>query len=49
MEFESFITGFVDGEGCFSVSFSVRKKTDSQQPSFKQIRNGRSDQAKRNG
>jgi hypothetical protein len=26
MEIESYITGFVDGEGCFSVSFSKRKK-----------------------
>ena len=26
MEMASYITGFVDGEGCFSVSFSMRKK-----------------------
>jgi hypothetical protein len=26
MEKESYISGFVDGEGCFSVSFSLRKK-----------------------
>lgn len=26
MEMEAYITGFVDGEGCFSVSFSKRKK-----------------------
>lgn len=26
MEIESYVTGFVDGEGCFSVSFSIREK-----------------------
>lgn len=26
MEIESYIVGFVDGEGCFSVSFSLREK-----------------------
>jgi len=26
MEFPSFVTGFSDGEACFSVSFSFRKK-----------------------
>lgn len=26
MEMESYITGFIDGEGCFSVSFSRRGK-----------------------
>ena len=26
MDFESFITGFVDGEGCFSISFSRRSR-----------------------
>ena len=26
MEIGSYVTGFVDGEGCFSVSFSIRKK-----------------------
>jgi hypothetical protein len=26
MEMESYVTGFVDGEGCFSVSFSIRSK-----------------------
>jgi len=26
MEIESYITGLTDGEGCFSVSFSLRKK-----------------------
>ena len=26
MEIASYVTGFVDGEGCFSVSFSLRKK-----------------------
>lgn len=26
MEIESYITGFVDGEGCFSISFSKREK-----------------------
>jgi hypothetical protein len=26
MEIESYISGFVDGEGCFSISFSLRKK-----------------------
>ena len=26
MEMTSYVTGFVDGEGCFSVSFSIRKK-----------------------
>lgn len=26
MEIASYVTGFVDGEGCFSVSFSVRNK-----------------------
>lgn len=26
MEINSYITGFVDGEGCFSVSFSKRQK-----------------------
>jgi len=26
MENASYVTGFVDGEGCFSISFSLRKK-----------------------
>src|SRR3989344_5131251 len=26
MEFSSYLTGFVDGEGCFSVSFNLRNK-----------------------
>ena len=26
MDFASYITGFVDGEGCFSISFSLRDK-----------------------
>lgn len=26
MEIGSYITGFTDGEGCFSISFSLRKK-----------------------
>lgn len=37
MEIASYITGFVDGEGCFSVSFSLRKKMNfgvEVRPSF---------------
>ncbi len=26
MEVESYITGFIDGEGCFSISFNKRKR-----------------------
>jgi len=26
MEFNSFLTGFIDGEGCFHISFTKRKK-----------------------
>ncbi len=37
MDFNSYITGFTDGEGCFSVSFSLRKKLSTGievRPSF---------------
>jgi len=37
MDFKSYITGFVDGEGCFSVSFTKRSKLNTGievRPSF---------------
>lgn len=37
MEFGSYITGFTDGEGCFSISFSYREKLKDKvevRPSF---------------
>lgn len=37
MEMASYVTGFVDGEGCFSVSFSIRSKMTNgleARPSF---------------
>ena len=37
MEFKSYITGFVDGEGTFSVSFNYRAKLKTKievRPSF---------------
>lgn len=45
MEINSYITGFVDGEGCFSVSFSRRKKFKlgiEVRPSFSVSQNLRS-------
>jgi len=37
MDFASYITGFIDGEGCFSVSFNLREKLKTKievRPSF---------------
>jgi len=45
MEIESYITGFVDGEGCFAVSFSRRAKFKlgiEVRPSFSISQNKRS-------
>ena len=45
MEIKSYITGFIDGEGCFSVSFNLRKKLKNGievRPSFSVSQNKRS-------
>jgi len=45
MDFKWYITGFVDGEGCFSVSFSMRSKLRTGievRPSFSVSQNKRS-------
>lgn len=45
MEFEWYVTGFVDGEGCFSISFTIRSKLKSGievRPSFSIGQNRRS-------
>ena len=45
MEFPSYVTGFVDGEGCFSVSFNWRAKLNTGieiRPSFSISQNVRS-------
>ena len=45
MEIKSYIVGFVDGEGCFSVSFNLRKKLKNGveiRPSFSVSQNERS-------
>ncbi len=45
MEIESYVTGFVDGEGCFSVSFNLRKGLKNGievRPSFSVSQNERS-------
>ena len=45
MEIASYITGFVDGEGCFHVSFSFRKERHDKleiRPSFSISQNQRS-------
>ena len=45
MELESYITGFVDGEGCFTVSFSKRAKLKTGievRPSFSISQNRKS-------
>jgi len=45
MEFSSYITGFTDGEGCFSISFSIRNKLKTGievRPSFSISQNLRS-------
>lgn len=45
MDFTSYITGFVDGEGCFSVSFTKRSKLNvgiEVRPSFAVGQNKRS-------
>ena len=45
MELESYVTGFVDGEGCFTVSFSKRAKLKTGlevRPSFSISQNRRS-------
>lgn len=37
MDFPSYVTGFIDGEGCFSVSFNFREKLKTKievRPSF---------------
>ena len=44
MDLPSYITGFVDGEGCFSVSFSMRSKMNfgiEVRPSFSVSQNQR--------
>jgi hypothetical protein len=44
MEIQSYITGFVDGEGCFSVSFSIRNNVKlgiEVRPSFSVSQNRR--------
>lgn len=44
MEIKSYIVGFVDGEGCFSVSFNLRKKLKNGievRPSFSVSQNER--------
>jgi len=45
MELESYITGFVDGEGCFSVSFNRRSRLSTGievRPSFSVSQNRKS-------
>jgi hypothetical protein len=45
MDFASYVSGFVDGEGCFSVSFNVRRKLKTGievRPSFSVSQNKRS-------
>jgi len=44
MDFASYVTGFVDGEGCFSVSFNLRAKLKTGievRPSFSISQNKR--------
>jgi len=44
MDFNSFISGFVEGEGCFCVSFNLRKKLNTNievRPSFSISQNKR--------
>ena len=44
MDFASYVTGFVDGEGCFSVSFNLRAKLRTGievRPSFSVSQNKR--------
>lgn len=45
MDFASYVTGFIDGEGCFSVSFNLREKLKTKievRPSFAIGQNKRS-------
>jgi len=45
MDFASYVTGFIDGEGCFSVSFNFREKLRTKievRPSFAVGQNMRS-------
>ena len=45
MDFKSYVTGFVDGEGCFMVSFTLRAKLKTNievRPSFAIAQNKRS-------
>ena len=45
MDFASYISGFIDGEGCFSVSFNLREKLKTKievRPSFAIGQNRRS-------
>lgn len=44
MEFSSYLSGFVDGEGCFSVSFNLRRRLNTGievRPSFSLSQNKR--------
>lgn len=45
MDFASYVSGFIDGEGCFSVSFNLRTKLKTGieiRPSFSVAQNKRS-------
>ncbi|PJA87737.1 MAG: endonuclease, partial [Candidatus Moranbacteria bacterium CG_4_9_14_3_um_filter_40_7] len=45
MDFASYVSGFIDGEGCFSVSFNFREKLKTKievRPSFSIGQNMRS-------
>lgn len=45
MDFPSYVSGFIDGEGCFSVSFNFREKLNTKievRPSFSIGQNMRS-------
>ena len=45
MDFSSYVSGFVDGEGCFSVSFNLKKRLKTGievRPSFSISQNKRS-------